>query len=331
MEVWLTYWIVMGCVMAVESTVEWTFNWFPFYYHFKTLLLLWLTLPQIQGSTYIYVAHIEPFLTAHEGEIDRAIADSRVKARQIGLDYLNRLVQRLRAAVVGTLAPQMGDAVNNAARQDGVLPAQPMNHPPTMGDPASTATAQLYSLAGNVFRQYGPAAVAAGAALLHPMETVSGSRSDASTSSNKKDGAKGLGVAESSGTKGSRSSRRAQLEAELAALDSPQQTQSTISSPSSYNTSSNPSSPPYQPRNAPRSASAGNPTTLASRPSSTSSTLSENATLRGDKFEKIGRDELGDFDGRGREEVETPNGSKKASWYWWNKDGVDVPQKSKDV
>ena len=226
----------------------------------------------------------------------------------------------------------MGDAMNSTTQRDGVLPAQPVCHPPTMGDPTSTATAQLYSLAGNVFRQYGPAAVAAGAALLHPMEGMSGSRTDASTSSI----TKGLGIqsGEASGTK-SRSSRRAQLEAELAALDSPQQTQSTISSPSSYTTSSNADSPPYQPRNLPRSVSAGNPTTLASRPSSTSSTLSENAIHRGDKFEKIGKDELGDFDGRGREVVETPGGTKRASWFWWNKEGegsrLDAGQKLKDA
>lgn len=223
--------------------------------------------------------------------------------------------------------------MTNPARQDGILPAQPIHHPPTMGDPASTATAQLYTLAGNVFRQYGPAAVAAGAALLHPMEGMAGGRSDAAT--NKRDGARGLGVsaAESSGTKaGSRSSRRAQLEAELAALDSPQHSQSTISSPSSYNTSSNADSPPYQPRAFPRSASAGNPTTLASRPSSTSSTLSENAVHRSDRFEKIGRDELGDFDARGREEGTTPGGTKKAGWFWWGKEGADASrEKSKDA
>lgn len=76
LEVWLMYWVVMGTVMAMESSVEWIFAWyarvasgvigplteefrlatnhsvalsrFPFYYECKTLVILWLTLPQIQ-------------------------------------------------------------------------------------------------------------------------------------------------------------------------------------------------------------------------------------------------------------------------------------------
>ena len=63
------YWAVAGTIFIAELTVEWLVNWFardllhllmssadctvdnnriPFYYELKTLVILWLTLPQIQ-------------------------------------------------------------------------------------------------------------------------------------------------------------------------------------------------------------------------------------------------------------------------------------------
>lgn len=57
-----------------------------------------------QGSTYVYINFIHPFLEAHEDDIDAALADAKVKAKQVGLDYLNRGIQKLKQAVLGTLA-----------------------------------------------------------------------------------------------------------------------------------------------------------------------------------------------------------------------------------
>lgn len=118
LEVWLMYWVVMGVVSVLENTVEWTVAWVPFYHELKALVVLWLTLPQIQvrsasagarltptqGSTYIYVAHIEPFLASHEADIDRTLADARRRAKQAGLEWLNSAIQRVRQTLVGTLA-----------------------------------------------------------------------------------------------------------------------------------------------------------------------------------------------------------------------------------
>lgn len=73
LETWLMFWCVMGAVTVLEHSVEWIVSWsvpvpprlgaesamahsgligvmhrFPFYYEIKTLVILWLTLPQIQ-------------------------------------------------------------------------------------------------------------------------------------------------------------------------------------------------------------------------------------------------------------------------------------------
>jgi receptor expression-enhancing protein 1/2/3/4 len=145
---------------------------FPFYYEVKTLVILWLTLPQIQvspppppppisasltlstpqGSTYIYVAHVHPFFLAHEDDIDAALLDAQIRAKQVGLDYLRRALSKLRTAVVGSISSA---AVAEEVEGEG------------QGEKEEVGG--LYGLAGNVLRNYGPAALAAGSALLHPM------------------------------------------------------------------------------------------------------------------------------------------------------------------
>ncbi|ORY72207.1 TB2/DP1, HVA22 family-domain-containing protein [Leucosporidium creatinivorum] len=338
LEVWLMYWVVMGFVMCAESTVEWMFAWFPFYYECKTIVILWLTLPQIQGSTYLYVAHVHPFLSSHEEEIDAAVADAKVRAKQVGLEWLNKGVQRLKELVVGNLVAQSLEGQPGAAPTQGQQQQQqhPNGPPPSYDQPSSTAGG-LYNLAGNYLRQYGPAAVAAGTALLHPMNGRQPSVRSPTTSTNaptnrRADQMRSLGLGHSTSeplvptsgistatlTREEARRRRAELEAELAAINSEN---SYDSSPSSHSTRSASSSaaaptPQYQQRILhPRSASAGHPSSLSAAAGNTGrrtpspSGLSnhegiprdpvaariERSFVGGIGFEEIERDELGDY------------------------------------
>jgi receptor expression-enhancing protein 5/6 len=42
---WLTYWVVYAFLTVFESAVNAVY-WFPFYYTFKFILVLWMALPQ---------------------------------------------------------------------------------------------------------------------------------------------------------------------------------------------------------------------------------------------------------------------------------------------
>lgn len=185
----------------------------------------------------------------------------------------------------------------------------------------------LYSMAGNVLRQYGPAAVAAGSALLHPMNGRNDVlRNDASGSSSRSSEPRSHVVQSSR-------ARRAQLEAELAALDSV----STVSTPSSYGPSSSSGSSPYQPRVLqPRSTSAGNVASLAPGPStrsrgpSPSPSMGDLTALRDGRrdrslggYDQIGKDDLTDYPPNSAGPAElptTPGGTRRASWWFWSKE-----------
>jgi len=70
LQKWAMYWSVIGAFVAFEYATEWFISWVPFYWEVKTLFLLFLSLPQIQGSTYIYTAYLQPFFSRNEYHLD---------------------------------------------------------------------------------------------------------------------------------------------------------------------------------------------------------------------------------------------------------------------
>ncbi|KIM88544.1 hypothetical protein PILCRDRAFT_813488 [Piloderma croceum F 1598] len=68
------YWTVVGAFVAFQYTAEWLISWFPFYFEIKTLFLLFIALPQIQGSTFIYQNYLQPFFSKNETELDAGIS-----------------------------------------------------------------------------------------------------------------------------------------------------------------------------------------------------------------------------------------------------------------
>lgn len=71
------YWAVIGAFIAAETTIGPFVSWLPFYWEIRTLFLLYISLPQIQGSTYIYKTYFEPFCAKNEVELDTGIASAQ--------------------------------------------------------------------------------------------------------------------------------------------------------------------------------------------------------------------------------------------------------------
>jgi len=72
-EKWCMYWSVVGALVGFEYLFEWVVSWFPFYWEVKTLLLLFLALPQTQGSTWLYKSYLEPYFIQNEASLDAGI------------------------------------------------------------------------------------------------------------------------------------------------------------------------------------------------------------------------------------------------------------------
>ncbi|KAK4105054.1 hypothetical protein N658DRAFT_443114 [Parathielavia hyrcaniae] len=61
---WLTYWVVFSSFTVLESLVS-PIYWFPFYYTFKVIFLLWLALPFTRGAEIIFRSLMVPALGRH--------------------------------------------------------------------------------------------------------------------------------------------------------------------------------------------------------------------------------------------------------------------------
>jgi len=79
LERWSQYWSVIGVIVAFEYLAEFLISWLPFYWEFKTLFLLWLALPQTQGSTFIYQMYLQPFFQKNEVDLDADIVSINAK------------------------------------------------------------------------------------------------------------------------------------------------------------------------------------------------------------------------------------------------------------
>jgi len=153
LERWLMYWSVLGCVVGVEYVAEWLVSWIPLYSTFKAIFFLYLALPQTQGSTYLYTVHLRPFFVKHEGQIDMAILEVRVKVYR----FLQEKARSIWAAVIHVLT---SGSVSDA-NASGVV-AEIDQSSATMQNSSGGPTQLLSSL----WTAYGPGIVAGGTALL---------------------------------------------------------------------------------------------------------------------------------------------------------------------
>jgi len=56
---WLVYWVVFAFLTVLESAVNASY-WFPFYYIFKFVFVMWMALPQTSGAQVVFRSLIQP-------------------------------------------------------------------------------------------------------------------------------------------------------------------------------------------------------------------------------------------------------------------------------
>ncbi|TKA70241.1 Protein yop1 [Friedmanniomyces simplex] len=77
---WLTYWVVYAFLTVLESAVNAVY-WFPFYYVFKFVFIIWMALPQTGGAQIVFRSLIQPlFARFFEGSSGSTSANLRNQA-----------------------------------------------------------------------------------------------------------------------------------------------------------------------------------------------------------------------------------------------------------
>jgi len=225
LERWLMYWCVLGFVVGVEYVAEWVISWIPFYHTLKMLFLLYIALPQTQGSSYLYKTHLQPFFRTHETQIDSTLA--RVKSKLYSfIQQRARMMWAAAAAAIGQPLPEPSTASTGVGRELEEEDRMDSAHPPTLGNPISGPAA----LVSNLWSSYGPGILAGGMALVSSASAAA-ANADATRKRATPPGMSmfttppGSRVLRSSNNghsrQGSTEERKRQLEAELAALNTP--------------------------------------------------------------------------------------------------------------
>ncbi|ORY71984.1 TB2/DP1, HVA22 family-domain-containing protein [Pseudomassariella vexata] len=80
---WLTYWVVFAFFTVIESLVSVVY-WFPFYFTFKFVFLLWLGLPAFSGAQIIFRSFMQPMLGKYFSQSGSTAAGLRAKADSLG-------------------------------------------------------------------------------------------------------------------------------------------------------------------------------------------------------------------------------------------------------
>ncbi|KAI1267894.1 TB2/DP1, HVA22 family-domain-containing protein [Xylariaceae sp. FL1019] len=98
---WLMYWSVLSCALLVESWVDFILVWIPFYSWIRLVFLLWLVLPNTQGSRLLYEEYLDPYLQENEHAIEDFIASAHDRFKAFGLKSLRAAVELVRTKVFG--------------------------------------------------------------------------------------------------------------------------------------------------------------------------------------------------------------------------------------
>jgi len=78
---WLTYWVVYAFLTVIESAISAAY-WFPFYYLFKLIIILWMALPQTSGAQTVFSSAIQPLFSRYFVNVGSTASNLRSQADQ---------------------------------------------------------------------------------------------------------------------------------------------------------------------------------------------------------------------------------------------------------
>ncbi|XP_028443174.1 receptor expression-enhancing protein 6 isoform X3 [Perca flavescens] len=139
---WLTYWVVYGVFSLGEFFSDIFLYWFPFYYAFKCLFLLWCMAPvSWNGSQIIYDKVVRPIFLRHEATVDNMVSDlggrAMNAAENLTREVLCHLVKNKALVTPGPSANQQEAISLPSSSAARVAPSEPSieeeERPPFLG------------------------------------------------------------------------------------------------------------------------------------------------------------------------------------------------------
>ena len=180
----------------------------PLYHLAKTLFILYLVLPQTQGSSFIYKHHLQPFFQAYEPQIDATLGSLKARTYAFIQERLRNLWGNVATSMAQPAAANdLNEGLNDHAINRGA--------PPSMQDPASGPA----TLMGSLLSSFGPNLLLQGMAFMSSAQNAAATRTNEARKQNlETPGNSRLNIHDRRGSSESVEEKKKRLEAELASL-----------------------------------------------------------------------------------------------------------------
>ena len=85
-KVWLTYWMVFGAFIALETYIGFLLECIPYFHWIRLFFFIWLLLPYFNGSDIMYNKIMKPLLSDNQDKIQELIAKTKKAATEAGTE-----------------------------------------------------------------------------------------------------------------------------------------------------------------------------------------------------------------------------------------------------
>ncbi|XP_024985812.1 putative HVA22-like protein g [Cynara cardunculus var. scolymus] len=87
---WCQYWILVAVLTVCERIGDTFISWVPMYSEAKLAFYVYLWYPKTKGTAYVYDSFFRPYISKHETDIDRNLAELRIMAGDMAVLYWQR-------------------------------------------------------------------------------------------------------------------------------------------------------------------------------------------------------------------------------------------------
>jgi len=113
---WTLYWVVMATFYSVSKITDIFISWLPLYYEAKVLFTIYIMVPQTKGAAYLYVSFLQPFLDAHEEEIDHRLNDFKAFIRGTILNWAKVIMDSFKGNIFDLIIKAQAYVFNNSKK-----------------------------------------------------------------------------------------------------------------------------------------------------------------------------------------------------------------------
>jgi len=129
---WTLYWVVMATFYSVSKIADIFISWLPLYYEAKVLFTIYIMVPQTKGAAYLYVSFLQPFLDAHEEEIDLRLNNFKAFIRGTILNWAKVIMDSFKGNIFDLIIKAQAYVFNSDKKipqvEDKIYPTKSPTH-----------------------------------------------------------------------------------------------------------------------------------------------------------------------------------------------------------